>query len=117
MNDVETLVTNEMAGQNPADTDRTTRQIAEIYNLMKEKDVFLYKYWERLSKRINLIGYVSIDADLRLVEILKKTCQTNVLRRIAHLLQDYETSKIINEQYIQFHEGPVPVCRPNHSCE
>ncbi len=30
---------------------------------------------------------------------MKKTCYTNMLRRISHLLQDYETSKSLNEKF------------------
>jgi len=36
---------------------------------------------------------------------MKKFCNTNILKRISNLLQDYETSKILNEKFVT----PFPI--------
>eukprot|EP01022_Parablepharisma_sp_SALTPOND_P004580 TRINITY_DN120587_c0_g1_i1.p4 TRINITY_DN120587_c0_g1~~TRINITY_DN120587_c0_g1_i1.p4 ORF type:complete len:369 (-),score=42.98 TRINITY_DN120587_c0_g1_i1:251-1357(-) len=104
MQDVENLIVNVIPKQSPAEAEQAIERIAELYNLIKEKDLFLHKYWEQLSKRISLQTYISIEIDARLVEIMKKTCYTNMLRRLSHLLQDYETSKLLNEQFVSSFE-------------
>eukprot|EP00826_Nyctotherus_ovalis_P008782 TRINITY_DN12283_c0_g2_i1.p1 TRINITY_DN12283_c0_g2~~TRINITY_DN12283_c0_g2_i1.p1 ORF type:complete len:321 (+),score=95.20 TRINITY_DN12283_c0_g2_i1:117-965(+) len=75
------------------------REIVELYSLLKEKDTFLYKYWEQLARRVSTDSSYSTELDTRLVGLMKQSCYTNNLRRISHFLQDLEISKMVNERF------------------
>ncbi len=46
MNDVEHMLVEVLPRQQPSiESEHIISQIAELYNLIKEKDVFLHKYW------------------------------------------------------------------------
>ena len=97
---ISNLINNVIPKQPPNEADQTVEEIVEIYLLFKEKDTFLFKYWEQLSKRINENLYNSTEIDVKVVELMKKGYYTNNLRRISHLLQDFEVSKLFNEQFV-----------------
>lgn len=96
MNEIDELLSNPVDKPN---LDTSLLEIAELYNLQQEKDIFLYFYWERLSKRMSLQNSVSLETDIKLVTLLKKVCYTNTLRKISSLMQDYEISKELIKNY------------------
>jgi len=99
MNDVNNQIINAIPKQSQAEADKSIDEIVELYILLKEKDTFLYKYWEQLAKRVSTDCYSYTELDARLVGLMKQKCYTNNLRRISHFLQDLEISKMVNERF------------------
>jgi hypothetical protein len=99
MSDVMNMITNVIPKQNQVEADKSIEEIVELYILLKEKDRFLYKYWEQLAKRVGTDCYAYTELDARLVGLMKQNCYTNNLRKISHFLQDLEISRMVNERF------------------